>query len=243
MTYIPFWFNDPTILFNKNYLLQFWPSDNMIFEQKMNAISRLIIFLTILGLFITRKISILVIGILTLAILVTMYKMRKNYVVSNLVKKEGFKNNFNMNGNTNNKKIDASTLSNVLNNNYDHIDKKNPFGNVLLTDINDKPHKKSAPPAFNPDVYEDINKAVKKQTQMLYPSIKNTNKQLYGDLYDNYQMDTQMMQRFYSTPNTRVDNDQGAFGEWLYGNMPSSKSSESDGAYQRVADAYRYILI
>jgi hypothetical protein len=239
MTYIPFWFNDPTILFNKNYLIQFWPSDNMVFEQKMNAISRLIIFLTILGLFITRKLSILFIGLLTLAILVTIYKMRKSYLVTNLVKKEGFKNNTNHNNIYNN----ASTLVNVLKEDYNNIDKKNPFGNVLLTDINDNPHKKSAPPAFNPDVYDDINKAVKKQTQMLYPTIKNTNKQLYGDLYDNYQMDTQMMQRFYSTPNTKVDNDQGAFGQWLYGNMPSSKSSDADGAYQRVADSYRYILI
>lgn len=232
MTYIPFWYNDPTILFNKNYLFQFWPSDTMIFEQKMNAISRLIIFLTILGLFITRNLSIVVIGLLTLAILVTIYKMRKNYL-----KKEGFKNNHE------NNKITSSTLANLLKNDYDHVDKKNPFGNVLLTDIHDNPQKRSAPPAFNPDVYENINKAVKKQTQMLYPTIKNTNKQLYGDLYDNYQMDTQMMQRFYSTANTRVDNDQGAFGEWLYGNMPSAKSSEADGAYQRVADAYRYILI
>jgi hypothetical protein len=241
MTYIPFWFNDPTILFNKNYLMQVWPSNNMTFEEKINAISRLIIFLTILGLFITRNISILIIGILTLGILVTIYKMRKQYVINNLVQKEGFKNN---NSNNNNlSKLDSNTLSTILKENYDHIDKKNPFGNVLLTEINDNPDRKSAPPAFNPDVYEDINKAVKKQTQMLYPTIKNTNKQLYGDLYDNYQMDTQMMQRFYSTPNTRVDNDQGAFGEWLYGNMPSAKSSGPDGALARVQDNQRYILI
>lgn len=239
MTYIPFWFNDPTILFNKNYLTQIWPSNNMVFEEKMNAISRLIIFLTILGLFITRNISILIIGLLTLCILVTIYKMRKQYFINNLVKKEGFKNN----SNNNLSKLDSNTLSNILKESYDHIDKKNPFGNVLLTEINDNPNRKSAPPAFNPDVYEDINKAVKKQTQMLYPTIKNTNKQLYGDLYDNYQMDTQMMQRFYSTPNTRVDNDQGAFGEWLYGNMPSAKSSDADGALARVQDNQRYILI
>jgi hypothetical protein len=51
------------------------------------------------------------------------------------------------------------------------------------------------------------------------------------------------MMRFYSTANTRVTNDQGAFSQWLYGNMPSSKSSGPDGAYQRVKDAERYILI
>jgi len=44
-------------------------------------------------------------------------------------------------------------------------------------------------------------------------------------------------------PNTRVANDQGAYAEYLYGNMPSSKRSGPDGAFQRVADSYRYILI
>jgi hypothetical protein len=92
-------------------------------------------------------------------------------------------------------------------------------------------------------MYEDITRAVKKQTQMLNPGIKNTNKQLYGDLYDNYQMDTDMMQRFYSTANTKISNDQGAYGEWLYGSMPSAKEDNAAGNMQRYADANRYILI
>jgi hypothetical protein len=78
---------------------------------------------------------------------------------------------------------------------------------------------------------------------MLYPSIKNTNKQLDGDLYDNYQLDTDMMQRFYTTANSRVTNDQGAYGQFLYGNMPSGKDSGPEGAFARVQDNYRYILI
>ncbi len=77
---------------------------------------------------------------------------------------------------------------------------------------------------------------------MLNPGIINTKKQLYGDLKDLYDLDNSMM-RFYSTANSRVANDQGAFSQWLYGNMPSSKSSGPDGAFQRVADAYRYTLI
>ena len=77
---------------------------------------------------------------------------------------------------------------------------------------------------------------------MLNPDIINTNKQLYGDLYDSYTLDNSMM-RFYSTANSRIENDQGAYAKYLYGQMPSSKSSGPDGAYQRVADSYRYILI
>jgi hypothetical protein len=77
---------------------------------------------------------------------------------------------------------------------------------------------------------------------MLNPDIINTNKQLYGDLKDNYDLDNSMMQ-FYSMPNTRVANDANAFAMYLYGNMPSGKSSGPDGAFARVQDNYRYILI
>ena len=75
---------------------------------------------------------------------------------------------------------------------------------------------------------------------MLNPGIINTNKQLFNDLYENYQLDNSMM-RFYSTANSRVENDQGAFGSWLYSNMPSGKESNAEGAMQRVKDNYQWI--
>jgi hypothetical protein len=105
----------------------------------------------------------------------------------------------------------------------------------------DNPDRKAAAPSFNPDVHEDITTAVKKQTQMLNPDIISTNKQLYGDLKDNYDLDNAMM-RFYSTANTRIDSDQGAFANWLYSNMPSAKEDTPEGNLQRYADSYRYIL-
>jgi hypothetical protein len=132
------------------------------------------------------------------------------------------------------------TLESVLRSEFHPTTKKNPFGNVLLTDIADTPDRLAAAPSFNPDVYDEIDSAVKKQTQMLNPGIINTNKQLYGDLKANYDLDNSMM-RFYSTANSRVENDQGAFSQWLYGNMPSSKSSGPDGAFQRVADSWQWI--
>jgi hypothetical protein len=135
---------------------------------------------------------------------------------------------------------DPVTLESVLRSDFHPTTKKNPFGNVLLTDIGDNPERKAAAPSFNPDVYDEINSAVKKQTQMLNPGIINTNKQIYGDLYENYQLSNSMM-RFYSTANTRITPDQGAFQNYLYGNMPSSKSSGPDGAYQRVADSWQWI--
>ena len=241
----PFWSNEPTILFNKESDLQCWPTQQMTFEEKLNAISRIVIVMSLLGFIFTRNLNLIIIGIVTLAIIFTLYKLRKQGLVSSLIKKEGFSVNPSMQPSAlspSQMLTDPVTLKSVLRSNFHPTTKKNPFGNVLLTDINDAPNRLAAAPSFNPDVYDEIDRAVKKQTQMLNPGIINTNKQLYGDLKSNYDLDNSMM-RFYSTANSRVTNDQGAFSQWLYGNMPSSKSSGPDGAFQRVADSYRYILI
>lgn len=241
----PFWSNDPTILFNKESILQIWPTQQMTFESKLNAISRIVVIMSLLGFIFTRNWNLIIIGIITLAIVFTLYKLRKQKLVSSLIKKEGFSVNPSIQPSSlspSQMTTNPVTLETVLRSNFHPTTKKNPFGNVLLTDIDDNPNRLAAAPSFNPDVYDEIDKAVKKQTQMLNPSIINTNKQLYGDLKDNYDLDNSMMQ-FYSMPNTRVANDQGAYAEYLYGNMPSGKSSGPDGAFARVQDNYRYILI
>lgn len=236
-----FWSNDPTILFNKESMLQLWPTQQMTFEAKLNAISRLIIVISILGFVFTRNFNLLIIGIITLAIIFTLYRLRKQKLVSSFVK-EGFSLNSLKNSSSDKATTNPITMESLLRSNFHPTTKKNPFGNVLLTDINDTPNRLAAAPSFNPDVYEDIMNATKKQTQMLNPGIINTNKQLFGDLYENYQLDNSMM-RFYSTANSRVENDQGALGSWLYGNMPSGKESNAEGAMQRIADNVRYLLI
>lgn len=229
-----FWANKPTILFNKDYILELWPRTDMTFEQKLNVITRIVLLLTMLGYLVVRNTSIVIVGILTIAIIYTMYQFRKNKVI-----KEGFKDS---NNSTNNNSNNVATLKQVLQNDFYPTTKKNPMGNVLLTEISDKPNRPAAAPSFNPEVYDEINSAVKKQTQMLNPDIKSTNKQLYGDLYDNWTLD-QSMRRFYTTANSRVENDQSAFAKWLYGDLISGKESNIGGQISRVKDNYRYILI
>lgn len=233
----PVWFNNPTELFNK----ELWPTQQMTFEAKVNVISRLVIIMTLLGFMFTGNKKLIIIGIITLAIMFTLYKLRKQKIVSSLIKKEGFSVNpeFAREA-TQRRTLNPITLENVLRSDFHPTTKKNPFGNVLLTDIMDTPNRKAAAPSFNPDVYEDINSAVKKQTQMLNPNIINTNKQIYGDLKSNYDLDNSMM-RFYSTPNTRIENDQGAYAEYLYGSMYSGKESTPEGAMMRVKDNWQWI--
>ena len=45
-----FWTSNPGILVNKDSLLDLWPTANMDQNSKLNAISRLIILLTVVGL-------------------------------------------------------------------------------------------------------------------------------------------------------------------------------------------------
>lgn len=240
---IQFWTNDPTVLFNKEYIFELWPTTEMCYEQKMNAITRLIILITILGYVSTMSQRILVIGFLTLAVIFALFKMRKQKLTSAMVQ-EGFSDNISPSVLKQKPKsiTNPVTLETVLNDEFKEGNKRNPFSNVLLTQINDEPERKSAPPSFNVDISEDITKNIKKTVQMLNPGIKNTNKQLYPDLWQNFLLDDSN-RVFYSTANTKITpGDQGAFGKFLYGEMPSSKESNFASAIQREKDSYRYTL-
>jgi hypothetical protein len=239
-----FWSNEPTILFNKDYIFELYPNNNMGYEQKMNAISRLIILITILGYILTRSQRILIIGFVTLAIIFILFKMQKQKITNKFLN-EGFTSeNTGMFDNKpkSNVLINPVTLQSVLKTEFKDGNKKNPFSNVLLTQIMDDPDRKSAPPAFNLDVDTDITKNVKKSVQLMNPGIQNTNKQLYDSLWDKWELD-QSNRLFYSTANTRVEpGNQSAFGQWLYGTMPSAKESTPDGNMQRYKDHYRWTL-
>lgn len=240
---IQFWSNDPSILFNKEYIFELWPTINMCYEQKLNSISRLIILLTILGYILTMSKRVIVVGLLTLMVIFILYNMRKQKLTKDILE------NFEVQGNEvtglfDNKPksyINPVTLDAVLRTEFKEGNKKNPFSNVLLPQIMDEPERKAAPPSFNVDCDEDITKNVKRAVQMMNPGIKNTNKQLFGDLWQQFQLD-QSNRIFYSTPNTRVTNDALAFGNFLYGNMPSAKEDTPDGNMQRIKDNYRYTL-
>jgi len=237
-----FWSNEPTILFNKDYIFDLWPTSTMSYPQKLNAITRLVIIITILGYILTMSTRILVVGVVTIGIIFVLFKIRKEKLTKEMIIE-------NFNTKASNKKqvnqdiyINPSTLESVLKSEFKEGTKKNPFSNVLLTQINEDPERKSAPPAFNIDVDENITKNVKRSIQMMNPGIKNTNKQLFGDLYQQFELDNSN-RAFFSTPTTRVENDQSAFAEYLYNNMKfSGKESTPEGAIARVQRNGRYNL-
>lgn len=253
---IQFWINRPTILFDKNYILELWPLPSMCYERKINAITRLIILLTFIGYLITYSKKIIVIGIITLLIIYILFSLRNKKLTKKIMENFSLENPFleknekNIRDDgmgetfdsTDNNDENVVPLDALLNSDFKNGNKKNPFSNVLLTEINDDPERKSAPPSFNVDVDEDITRNVKNMVQTLNPDIKNTNKQLFGDLWQLFQLD-QSNRVFYSMPSTRVTNDQGAYSQFLYNNLKySGKESTPEGAFARVQDNYRYIL-
>jgi hypothetical protein len=246
---IQFWSSDPTILFNKDYIFELWPTPFMCYEQKLNSISRLIILLTILGYILTMSFRFLAVGAFTLLVIFILYNMRKQKLTKDML--ENFEDKKSVQGNEvtgmfDNKPksyINPVTLDAVLSTEFKEGTKKNPFSNVLLTQINDEPERKAAPPAFNVDVDEDITKNVKRAVQMMNPGIKNTNKQLFGDLWQQFQLDN-CLRPFNSCPNTKIANDQGAFSQYLYNDLKySGKESTPDGAIARVQDNWRWIMM
>lgn len=235
MLKVPFWINEPSILLNKNNILNLWPLSSLEYEEKLNSITRLIIIITILGYIITRNVNMLFIGIISILIIICFYKIKNN-------KKEGYKNNeYNKTKNTQNSSDTTTnpvTFETVLKSEFKLGDKKNPFSNVLLTDINDNPKRKEAPPAFNPDIHDNITKNTKSAVQMLNPEIKHTNKQLFSSLTDNFNLE-QSNRTFFSNPNTKIPNDQGAFAEYLYGNINSCKDGDVEAC---IKNNYRHTL-
>ena len=190
------------------------------------------------------SIRILFVGIITLIVIFVLFKM-KNHKLTKEMLNEAFTVQGNEITGLFNKNLTTTnpvTLESVLKTEFKEGTKRNPFSNVLLTEIMDEPDRKAAPPSFNPDVDEEITKDVKRSVQFMNPEIKNTSKQLFGDLYEEFNLD-QSNRVFFSTANTKVVNDQGAFAQFLYNDLKySAKESTPEGAIARVQDNYRYTL-
>ena len=75
-----FWTSDPGILVNKDSLLDLWPTANMDQNSKLNAISRLIILLTVVGFMFSKSMRIVVTGAVTLGIIIFLHYTKSKTV-------------------------------------------------------------------------------------------------------------------------------------------------------------------
>ena len=214
MSSTSFWINDFSVLFNKNDINQLWPLQNMSFEEKLNAITRLIILLTLLGFLITKKQKILYTGIITLLAIIFLYKMKTQENLKKKINvKEGFHN---------------PELYRMLKNNFTNPTSANPLMNVLPAEIQDNPNRNPAAPAYNKAVEEEINNKTKEFITNNFDDTTNIDERLFKDLGDSVTFDNSM-RTWYANANTSIPNNQQSFAEFCYGDMISCKEGDEFG--------------
>ena len=81
-----FWLNDPSILFKNKHILELWPTLAMSKEEKLNAITRIVIMLSALGYIITGSSNFIIIFVIMLAIILLFYNLTKSQIDRELYK-------------------------------------------------------------------------------------------------------------------------------------------------------------
>ena len=201
-----FWLYDPSILLKKEEMFNFWPNDKQSMDEKLNSVTRSILVLTTLGYLSTKSFNILVSGIVTLVVVVALYKTKsqENFDLGERTKK-------------------ASEVLNKLN--IEELSKKltkptidNPFMNYMHMDNLNNPNKPPALPLYNNKVKKLADDAA---FSHLDPRLLNT----LGDAmeYDAF------ARNFHTMPVTTNPGDQKAFAEFCYGNMKSCKEGDCFG--------------
>ena len=204
----PFWVNDIKVLFNQNHIMHLVPLETMSFEEKLNAMTRLVIIMTLLGYLITKKKKFIITGIITILAIIFLYKIKTEPNSKKTINiKEGFSNH---------------ELYKLLKKNFTEPSQQNPLMNVLPTEIQDNPERNQAAPAYNKAVEKEINEKTKEFITNNFDDKTNIDERLFKDLGDNVMFDNSM-RAWYSTANTTVPNDQKSFAEYCYGDMVSCK--------------------
>ena len=202
-----FWLDNPLIIFKKERITELWPDKQFSASRKLNAITRVIILLTILGYFISKSVKIIITGIVTLLFIVFIYhiqvkKEQEEQEMKNIMK-EGFDSM-------------SPKFDKIMEQNFTTPTKNNPMMNVLLPEIHDKPNRKEAAPSYNTNIRKEINEKAKSNLK---------DDKLYNNLGDNLSHQ-HMMRNFHSMPNTSVPNNQKDFAMFCYGSMKSCKEGD-----------------
>ncbi len=200
----PFWLEKPSILVEPDLMKNLWPKESMTTNEKLNAITRLVILLTLLGFIMTKTLRIVITGIVTIIAIVILRKVA-------IAKKTDLEKKSST--------VEAFRSDKIYEENpekFAEITSKNPLSNNLIGD--NLKTKKPAPPSSNESVEKNINT---KTATFIQSSLKDKKlkDKLFCDLGDNFTFN-QSMRTWYSIPN-----DQDEFAKFCYGNMLSCKDT------------------
>lgn len=200
------WITEPSMLIKEYDDIKI--SQSHTFVKNLNNLSKIIIYITIIGFILTRKTTIILSGIFSLAVFIGVYYLRKHNL------KQGFE----VNGHN----MEESKISKKKLEDFHPITPDNPMGNVMPGDYVKNPERNSAPPSYDKTVTDSINTVTKKMLNEKNSSNSKFEQKLFRDLGDNYKFEESMM-NFYTTPSSQIPNNQGEFAKFCYGNMPSCK--------------------
>jgi len=191
---IPFWTKDPNILLQSPFDL--FPVNTMTYEQKLNAVTRSILIISIISIVLTRSIRLTIIAAITIGAIALLYARKEPFSPAvDLLKQE------------NRMPTDVFLEPSPI----------NPFGNVMLSDYDYNVNKKPAPPST-----VDVLQQAKQLVELANPGQPDIADKLFQDLGDELVFE-QSMRQFYSNPNTTIPNDQDSFAKFCYGSMVSCK--------------------
>jgi hypothetical protein len=206
------WFNNVNILFTRNNFFDIIPLVDMNFDEKINAITRFCIYLSIILIVFTGNLNYLYIplSVILLFYLVHIFKPNNS-------NKETFEDDIYKPLVTDSaEQITIETNKEDLSSCRKPTD-DNPLMNMQITDYTEGDNRRAC------NVNNDkISKTID----------KNFDDKLYLNTEVVY--NTKFNQRdFYTMPNTRPSNDQGAFANWLY-NTPVSCAQGDEQSLKQV---------
>jgi hypothetical protein len=154
----------------------------------------MVVVLSILGYVFTRNVRFVVVGAITVAAVVVYFLTATSKDAS---VKEGFTEIP--------ERVDRTAPTT-----------KNPMMNVLLSEYKDDPDRKKAL-EYDDETHALINEKVKSKVIATVGDPR-----IFRGMNNDVGFENSM-RNFYTTPNTRIPNDQEGFGKFCYGDMVSSK--------------------
>lgn len=196
----PFWSQNPEVLFRRDRLIEFVPTLDMTTNERLNAISRMFIYIGLLLLAYLGRSWALYIPVIGLAFALFLRKTRPEpekpgRFVPNETPKTDDPNPFIPSK-------QPECIPSTLN---------NPFMNVLQNEYVDNPTR---PPACD---YAEVRGDVE----------SNFNYNLYQDIDEALWNKNNSQRQFFTMPWTEIPNKQGEYARWLYKTGPTCKTDQS----------------
>jgi len=196
-----FWFNEPSILYEKQYLFEIFPFKRFDMIRKLNAIMRLFIIYSIVMYIIKRDNRYLIVPIVIGGITYFIWTRQKDTKEHEIIK-----------ASVNDELSDLMKL-NDLETECTVPTKENPFMNPSFFDYGNNKEKTKSCPSYN-------NIGMQRRIDEFF------NEDLYRDVNDVFDKNNGKRQ-FYTVPGSNVPNDQGSFAQWLYGSPSTCKEGNN----------------